>query len=354
MDRRRTVPCGGAARPPLPHVRLDACFAHVVPVYRLRARQRYVPPAEIKPREVAAHQRGARLRVFDNLRLEHLRRKHVERVCTGLQMPAEVRLRRALGEYRRRGELAGDAPLRVRYVHAARRVDSLGPIHVAELEATVVEPRDLLRDFVLKGRLLVDVAAEGGKLADIQHPAYLAARMLLRTRCTMSARAPREPVWRFRRVVRVVQQLAAELKHPAFRMARRIHRVLLDGDLAFVRAAGERRRQRERARVVQARVGDGRHVAAPQPDVRLQQVKARLDASRPYLAQHVPYVVIAAGIELLVGTVVADRGPAIVVGELGVVDEHQTESASLRQLDVLIHVAGIERVAPADGCVYDR
>ena len=92
-------------------------------------------------------------------------------------MPAEVALSRALGEHWGLRQPRRHAPLRKRYVHAARRVHAPRAVEVAELEAAVVYLRYLPGYLVLKVRRLVDVAADGAVLADIEDTAYLAARM---------------------------------------------------------------------------------------------------------------------------------------------------------------------------------
>ena len=83
LNRRRTVPRGGAARTELPHVRLRSYGLHLS--VRLDVLQRHLlsgkietPPAEVNSREVLAHDWHLGLRELHNHLLEYLRREHVK------------------------------------------------------------------------------------------------------------------------------------------------------------------------------------------------------------------------------------------------------------------------------------
>ena len=82
LDRCRAVPCrrlGGAI---LPLVGLGADRG--LPAPGVFAGQHAAPPAEVEPREVLAHDRRLRERIFGDLALEEFGREHVEGVGAGL------------------------------------------------------------------------------------------------------------------------------------------------------------------------------------------------------------------------------------------------------------------------------
>ena len=356
LDRRRAVPCrrlGGAV---LPLVGLGTDRG--LPAPGVFAGQHAAPPAEVEPREVLAHDRRLRERIFGDLALEEFGREHVEGVGAGLQVPAEVRLRGAFGEDGRLLELRAHAVLRIGHVDAAGGIHAFGAVEVAERHALVVDARDLLGHFVLEVGALVDVAACGAEFAHVEDAADVAAPVGRGTGLEGAAPHAGEAVGRRGGVALVGEELAAELEHArtaALRVSgdHAVHGVLGDEERVHGAHFGDVPHQREVPREVEARIGDRRHVRASHADVRLERVEAGGDAGGADLVEHRFHVLLAVGVVFVPGVVAEDRVAAR-FEEGGEENEHQPEAAAPGERDVVVHVLGVDRARPVDRGVQQR
>ena len=333
----RAVPGDGHGRAVFPHVNLHA-HGLAPPVARTGRPQ--VPPAEVHAAHVLPRDRRLLEREFPQLFLEDRRAEAVERVGAGEHVPAEMRLRRALAEKRFRLELLPQPVLPVGHMEVERRMHALGAVKVDILEAAVVELRDLVCHFVLKIRVLVDVAAHGRAVfADVEDAADLAVRMRCRYGGMRAALDAEELVGRLGRVAFVGKKFAAKLQDAARLEHGCVGRRLEHPDLRdVVRPDRQRLGKGEPADLVEARVCDRRHVAALEAYVRMERMQAGADACRLYLREHGLQVCLAVG-EAIAPFVVAEPSPAAyLLGNMILAERHQLETALLGVSDDLVYL----------------
>ena len=96
----------------------------------------------------------------------------------------------------------------------AWRVHALGTVEVAELHAGVEDLGDLRADFVLQVRGLVDVAARGAVLGDVERSASCPRLVRGRGGPGESAFDAREAVRGLGRIVLVREEFASEAEDP--------------------------------------------------------------------------------------------------------------------------------------------
>ena len=173
---------------------------------------------------------------FEDQVLEGFARENVEGISAAQPMPAEVRFCRALTIKGGMIEFLDHAILRVGNVVIEGLVYTLGAIHIAILEAEIIEMRKPFRDLILQRGILIKVYARCTELRNVQRSADLTHGMLYDIGVEMASLASEEGEGTLGGVALIGDQFAAKLENAAIHLHGRIRRGLLHIDGVIIKA----------------------------------------------------------------------------------------------------------------------